>query len=113
MTKVASNDTGYLNPTLESWNKAIYTENSQNADWYFSGGAAKSIMAGDNLTYKFKGTRISLYAPHGSTGTSSNWSIDDGMYNGIITLNAAGQATMPMPIAIKSGLANTELLIVN
>jgi len=109
MTKVEANDTGYTNPRLESWNKAIYTGNWQKVDWYFSGGVAKSEAAGDKVTYKFKGKRISLYAPKGTTGTSADYVIDDGVGSGMtgtITINST--VNMPMPVAIKSGLEDKE-----
>ena len=109
MTKVEANDTGYINPMLESWNKAIYTGNWQKADWYFSGGVAKSTTAGDKLTYKFKGKRISLYAPKGTTGTSADYVIDDGVgvgMTGTITINST--VNMPMPVAIKGDLEDKE-----
>jgi len=109
MTKVEANDTGYINPSLESWNKAIYTGNWQKVDWYFSGGVAKSTTEGDKLTYKFKGKKISLYAPKGTTGSSADYVIDDGVGNGMtgtITINAT--VNMPMPVAIKGDLEDKE-----
>ena len=109
MTKVEANESGYINPTLESWNKAIYTGNWQKVDWYFSGGVAKSEAAGDKLTYKFKGKRISLYAPKGITGTSADYVIDDGVGIGMTgTITIKSTVNMPMPLAIKGDLEDKE-----
>lgn len=109
MTKVKTNDTGYTNPRLESWNKATYTGNWENAGWYFSGGTAKSTTAGDKLTYKFKGKRISLYSPMGTTGTSADYVIDDGVGNGMTgTITTNSTVNMPMPVAIKDELEDKE-----
>ena len=101
----------YNNPRMTAWSGAEYDdkwEKTNDMSWTFYKGAVKAKSAGASLTYKFTGTTIGLFVPKSATGTTADYSIDNGAYTGTVSCYGNVSTDMPMMSLIKTDLPEGE-----